>query len=84
MNLVVNHFLIGDLKRHVHKIHNGHKDYKCESCGRSFSQANYLKMHIHTVHEGDKVHKCDSCGKSFSQGSSLKTHIYTVHGPQRL
>ena len=22
----------GGLKRHIHTIHKGHKDYKCESC----------------------------------------------------
>ena len=26
------------------------KDYKCESCGKSFSQACDLKKHIYTIH----------------------------------
>ena len=40
-----------NLKKHFIAIHEGHKDYKCDS----FSQAGYLKKHIHTVHKGRKV-----------------------------
>ena len=49
---------------------------KCESCGKSFSNAGYLKRHIHVVHEGNK---CESCGNSFSKAASLKKHIHTFH-----
>ena len=48
----------GNLKKHIHTVHEGHKDYKCENCGKPFSQASNLKIHIHTVHEGHKDHKC--------------------------
>ena len=44
-----------------------YKNYKCESCGKSFSIAGYLKRHIQIVHEEHKDHKCESCGKSFSK-----------------
>ena len=50
-------------------------DYKCESCGKSFTGAHNLKIHIFTVHEGHKDYKCESCSKSYSQPQHLKKHI---------
>ena len=38
------------LKTHVHTIHEGHKDSKCEHCGKTFSGKQYLQKHIHTIH----------------------------------
>ena len=35
-------------------IHEDHKDYKCESCGKSFSEAGHLEKHIHPVHKNYK------------------------------
>ena len=51
-------------------------DYKCESCGISFSHAGDLKRHICTIHEGHKDYKCDYCD---SQAGVLKRHIQTLH-----
>ena len=56
-----------------------YKDYKCKSCGKSFSQADDLRKHIPMVHEDHKDHKCKSCGKLFSQTGDLKKHINTIH-----
>ena len=68
-----------DLKRHIHRVHEGHKDDICESCGKFFSSAQDLKKHIHIIHEGHKDYKCESCGKSFSQAATLKRHIHRIH-----
>ena len=43
----------------MNTIHEGHKDHKWESCGKSFSIGGSLKKHIHTVHHGQKDHKCE-------------------------
>ena len=40
--------------RHIHIVHGGLKDYKCESFGKSFTRAHNLKRHIQTIHEGQK------------------------------
>ena len=73
------------METHLHTVHDGYKDYKCDSCGKSFFQAGDLKRHHHTVHDGYKYHKCKSCGKSFSLAGNLKKHIYAIHGAaQRL
>ena len=57
---------------------------KCDSCGKSFSQARILKKHIDTVHNGLKDHKCDSCGKAFSDAQYLKTHMNSVQHINRV
>ena len=57
--------------------------HKCESCGKSFSQAGYLKKHINSVHEGHKDYKCETCGKSITTLRNLKKHIHSVHEGHR-
>ena len=66
-------------KNHMHGIHERSKDYKCDSCGKLFTQTGNLKTHIKAIHRGEKDFKCDSCGKSFSQAGNLRTHIKKVH-----
>ena len=60
-------------------VHEGRKDYKCKSCGKSFSHGNALKKHIHTIHVGLKEYKCDICGKLFYQVGNMNSHIQKVH-----
>ena len=50
----------GNLMKHIKTVHEGHKDHKCESCGKSFSEAGALKKHIHTTHKRLRDHKCCS------------------------
>ena len=70
--------------RHIHTVHEGQKDNKCESCGKLFSQAANLKRHIHLIHEGNKDYKCESCGKSFSHAWNLKKHLQSSCKSQKL
>ena len=72
------------LREHIYKYHDeghkeGHIDYKCESCGKSFSQKQTLRNHIHTIHEGHKDYKCETCGKSFAERGTLAKHIRIIH-----
>ena len=73
----------GSLKKHIRTIHEGHKDYKCESCGKSFSHANQLMRHIHGIHEDLIDYKCESCSKSFSYARHLKKHAQKTHEGQK-
>ena len=36
---------VGSLKRHINTVNGGNKDYKCESCEKSFPQKRNLKRH---------------------------------------
>ena len=69
---VKSHFLIQGTWTHIDSVHNWQKDYKCNSCVKSFSQAGNMKTHIDSVHNGQK---------SFSQArNSHKFHIfYLLH-----
>ena len=55
------------------------KNYKCESCEKSFTASGGLKYHMETLHEGHRNNKCYSCRKSFTSLHALKYHIMTVH-----
>ena len=60
-------------------IHEGQRNYNCNSCEKSFTQSGHLKRHIKGLHEGQRNCKCDSCGKSYTQSGHLKLHIKTLH-----
>ena len=63
----------------IKTLHEAQKNYKCDSCGKSFTESGYLKKHNKTVHEGQRNYKCDSCRKFFTQSSNLNLHIETIH-----
>ena len=50
---------IGNLALHRKVVHEGIKDHKCGSCGKSFSFGHHLKSHFKTVHEGLKEFNCE-------------------------
>ena len=72
----------GHLKIHI-KTHEGQRNFKCDTCGKFFTQSGALKKHIQTIHEGKRNHKCDSCGKFFFHSETLMKHIKTIHEGQK-
>ena len=38
------------------RVHNVKKDHKCDSCGKAFSDAQYLKTHMNSVQHINRVH----------------------------
>ena len=68
-----------DIKIHMKTVHEGQKNYNCDSCDKSFTLGSNLKRHFRIVHEGQKDYKCVSCEKSFITRSHFKRHFQSVH-----
>ncbi|XP_071025793.1 uncharacterized protein [Oncorhynchus clarkii lewisi] len=58
------------------------KPYTCPTCGKRFTEANYVKRH-QTVHTKERPFKCKRCYKSFSFLSSLIRHR-SIHNVEKL
>ena len=68
----------GHYKEHK-EVHEGQKNYKCGTCGKSFNLNKVMQQHIKAVHEGQRNHKCSDCGNAFFLRSDLRRHIDSVH-----
>ena len=49
------------LQNQIKIIHEDHKAFECQSCGKLFTQAGHMRNHIKTIHKGHKDFKCDFC-----------------------
>ena len=88
-NLLENHKVVHDEMNKDHlkiqHIHDGHKDFNCESCGKSFSSKYYLEIHYRTIHKGHKDENINSnyicyyCDISFQNENNLTEHGLEKH-----
>ena len=54
------------------------RPYKCETCGKAFTQSSGLKVHMQR-HPGDLPFECETCGKAFSESGHLIRHCNKAH-----
>lgn len=49
---------------HHKKTHDGHRDFTCELCGRSFMSAGSLKYHMQSAHSDERPYCCSHCQRT--------------------
>ncbi|XP_060996616.1 zinc finger protein 253-like [Dama dama] len=66
------------------KIQNPRKHYKCNKCGKVFSNSSNISKHRKKC-SGRKPFKCTVCAKAFNQSSNLSQHrqIHTGRKPYK-
>ncbi len=64
---------VSNLQKHLFS-HTRGKPYKCEYCGKEFSERGNLKQHTR-IHTREKPYKCQTCKMDFRFAHHLKYHV---------
>ena len=71
----------GNMERHVKMVHEMIKNYKCESCTKSFFAKADQETYHSEVHDGQKV-KCNECSMMFTNKWNMVRHVASEVGPK--
>ena len=71
----------GHLQQHINAVHLGLRPFKCDICGKDFTQKPHLKTHSKDVHSNVKDVRfyCDLCSKYFKTNQQLSLHNLRIH-----
>ena len=71
--------LLGDLRKHNSKNHEGKKSFRCSKCDSSFITKKSLNWHVYKHHGEKTPYKCSFCDSTFRLISDLAKHITKNH-----
>ncbi|KAM7343505.1 uncharacterized protein ACRADG_010504 [Cochliomyia hominivorax] len=77
-----NFFTRSLLVDHIH-VHQNPEHFKCQECGKVFSDRSRLQCHKKLHEDDSKLDKCKECGKLFADKGALKKHVLT-HSSEKL
>ena len=64
---------VSAMQKHKRLIHEGIKNFRCETCGKRFSSKGLLINHT-ALHTGVRAFPCKYCAKSFRTGDTHRCH----------
>ncbi|KAG7319826.1 hypothetical protein KOW79_016969 [Hemibagrus wyckioides] len=82
-HLPTNTFSVLDMapmRQNMQASHVGSKPFRCEECGKGFTQRMRLITHKR-IHTGEKPYHCQLCGKMFSRQDNCLRHV-RLHSAQ--
>jgi uncharacterized Zn-finger protein len=59
------------------------KNFKCDHCGKAFSQKPHLVYHVNRIHKKLKSYSCELCNYTSCTNHDLKRHSIRKHSPKK-